>query len=70
EAFKAVLKLDKGSAMDRANLGICYKLLGRREDAQRELTAALELDPTLDFARAHLAELEDGAAGGANDALS
>ena len=70
DAFKAVLKLDKGSAMDRANLGICYKFLGRPPDARRELTAALELDPTLDFARAHLSELEDGAAGGEDDALS
>ncbi|MBD5646421.1 MAG: tetratricopeptide repeat protein [Desulfovibrio sp.] len=69
EAFAAVLRLDKGSAMDRANLGVCHKLLGNVEAARQELAAALELDPTLDFARAHLEELEADAAGGA-DALS
>ena len=61
EVFTAVLKLDKGSAMDRANLGVCCKFLGNREEARRNLEAALELDPALDFARAHLKELQDGA---------
>ena len=70
EAFAAVLRLDKGSAMDRANLGVCQKFLGNREAARRELAAALELDPTLDFARAHLAELEGSPAAGEDDAVS
>lgn len=68
-AFEAVLRLDKGSAMDRANLGVCHKFLGRLPEARRELRAALELDPSLDFARAHLEELEAGAATGAHDVL-
>lgn len=70
EAFAAVLRLDKGSAMDRANLGVCHKCLGQREAARQELAAALELDPTLDFARAHLEELEAGPACGDGDGLS
>lgn len=61
EAFRAVLRVDKGSVMDMANLGVCCKLLGQRDDARRYLEAALELDDSLDFARRHLDELlEDG----------
>ena len=64
EAFRAVLRVDKGSVMDMANLGVCCKLLGRREEARHYLEAALELDDSLDFARRHLDELlEDGEEG-------
>ena len=59
EAFRAVLRVDKGSAMDLANLGLCEKHLGKMEEAREHLGAALELDPSLDFARAHLAELKN-----------
>ncbi|WP_300907211.1 YcaO-like family protein [uncultured Desulfovibrio sp.] len=58
EAFSAVLRVDKGSVLDLANLGLCQKFLGQKEDAARHLRAALELDPSLEFARKHLAELE------------
>ena len=58
EAFAAVLRVDKGSAMDLANLGLCEKFMGKNEDARRHLTAALELDPNLDFARQHLAQMD------------
>ena len=44
--------------MDLANLGLCEKLLGNADDAREHLRAALELDASLEFARAHLAELE------------
>ena len=59
EAFKALLRVDKGSAMDLANLGLCEKFMGNAEQAREYLSAALELDASLDFARKHLAELED-----------
>ncbi len=59
EAFRAVLKIDKGSAMDLANLGMCEAELGNGDDAARHLKAALELDVSLDFARERLKELED-----------
>ena len=58
DAFAAVLRVDKGSAMDLANLGLCEKFLGKNEEARQHLAAALELDPNLDFARQHLAQLE------------
>lgn len=57
EAFAAVLKVDKGSALDMANLGLCHKFMGQKEEAARHLQAALEIDPSLDFARSHLQEL-------------
>lgn len=56
--FVKVLQIDKGSVMDMANLGLCYKFLGRREDARHYLQSALEGDPSLDFARKHLLELD------------
>ena len=58
EAFRAVLRVDKGSAMDLANLGLCEKFMGNAEQAREYLSAALELDGNLDFARKHLAELK------------
>ncbi len=57
KAFSLALKLDKGSAMDLANRGICRKLQGKRQEAEKDLKTALELDPSLDFAASHLAEL-------------
>ena len=58
QAFAAVLRVDKGSAVDLANLGLCEKFMGKTKEAREHLWAALELDPGLDFARNHLAELE------------
>jgi len=57
EDFSAALNLDSGSAMDLANLGMCYKFLGKREEALHCLANALELDESLDFARKHLEEM-------------
>ena len=57
-AFRAVLKVDKGSVMDLTNLGLCEKFLGQKEAAMEHLAAALEVDPSLDFARTHLEELK------------
>ncbi len=56
--FESVLHLDKGSSMDIANLGLCHKFLGHSEEAKHYLTQALELDPSLEFAKKHLEELE------------
>ncbi len=55
--FDTVLKLDRGSAMDLANLGLCHKFMGERAKAVEFLGTALELDPSLEFARTHLREL-------------
>ncbi len=58
--FRAALRLDSGSAMDLANLGLCYKFLGQEDKAAHCLGSALELDPGLDFAREHLEEILEG----------
>jgi ribosomal protein S12 methylthiotransferase accessory factor len=55
--FELVLELDSGSITDLANLGVCHKLLGHTDLAREMLTRALAVDPSLDYARAHLEEL-------------
>ena len=60
ECFAYILaNLDKGSAVDVQNLGLCRKFMGDADEARRLLTAALELDPSLEAARKHLCELGD-----------
>lgn len=56
--FHAVLALDSGSAPDLANLGLCHKFLGERDEAVQCLEASLGLDPSLEYARKHLDELQ------------
>ncbi len=58
--FHAVLTLDSGSAPDLANLGLCHKFLGERDDALECLLSALKLDPSLEYAKPHLEELLGG----------
>lgn len=58
ELFNRALKIDKGSAIDLANRGICRKFLGKTAEARADLETALELDPGLDFAARHLRELD------------
>ncbi len=55
--FESVLRIDKGSVMDIANLGLCHKFMDNKEKAKYYLSEALELDPNLDFARTHLEEI-------------
>ena len=57
ECFNKALKIDKGSAIDLANRGVCRLILGREEEAREDLRNALSLDPSLDFARTRLEEL-------------
>lgn len=59
EAFNGVLRLDKGSAIDLANRGVCRMMLGKKEEAAQDLETALALDASLDFAAARLAELRN-----------
>jgi len=63
EDFEKALALDKGSALDLANLGLCRKFMGQTDEAAHCLRKALELDPGLDFARTHLKELEQAKEG-------
>ena len=55
--FISALDLDRGSAIDLANLGMCYKQMGKKEQAIQYLKDALEIDPTIDFAKNNLKDL-------------
>ncbi len=58
EEFRNILtRLDKGSAVDLQNLGLCHKFLGEKEQAAHYLAAALEINPGLEAAARHLQEL-------------
>ncbi len=58
-AFRASLAIDKGSVMDLANLGMCEMRLGDLEAAREHLGSALELDPTIAFARDALQSISE-----------
>lgn len=59
ECFEKALKIDKGSAIDLANRGLCHELLGKTESAAEDFRAALSLDSSINFAAEHLANLEE-----------
>ncbi len=52
--FINALDIDKGSAIDLANLGICYLKMGKKKEGIEYLRDSLEMDPSLDFAREYL----------------
>lgn len=57
-AFSEIIcNLDKGSAMDLANLGLCFARIGQKEKAFEHLSAALEIDPSIEYARNALESL-------------
>lgn len=58
DLFDRVLRLDKGSAIDLANRGLCRKFLGKKREAAADLLTALSLEPGLEFARNALLELD------------
>jgi ribosomal protein S12 methylthiotransferase accessory factor len=57
ECFREVLKLNPCSAIDYANIASNYRDLGRRREAISHYRLALELDPSIDFARENLDRL-------------
>ncbi|MFW5863395.1 MAG: tetratricopeptide repeat protein [Desulfohalobiaceae bacterium] len=56
--FQRALELDQGSALDMANLGLCYKQMDRPLAAMDFLQSSLELDPELEFAARELRQLQ------------
>jgi ribosomal protein S12 methylthiotransferase accessory factor len=56
-AFSQAIKLDPGQAINYANIGTNLRELGRIEEACEMYSHALELDPSLDFARENLERL-------------
>lgn len=57
KAYRKSLLVDKGSAIDLANLGMCEKALGAVDDAREHLAGALGIDPGIAFAKKALEEL-------------
>ncbi len=57
DSFKRAVHLLPTSAIDYANIGINYKMLGNREEAIKFFELALGLDPTIEFAAQGLIEL-------------
>ena len=52
DVFSMIIKdLDKGSATDHANLGLCLIKLGKKSQAIGSLATALDLDPSLSYAQ-------------------
>jgi ribosomal protein S12 methylthiotransferase accessory factor len=68
ECFEKAIELDPGSGIDYANLGINLRELGYRPEAAHLLRIALDLDPSLEFARLALEDLEGRQGGGAAEA--
>jgi len=58
ECFQKLLRLDPSSAIDYANIASNYRDMGDRDKAIQYYKFALELDPTIDFARDNLQMLE------------
>ncbi len=55
--FEKVLGLNPNSAIDYANIGSNYRALGEKQKAMQYYAMALEMDPTIEFARENLAKL-------------
>ncbi|MCA1988948.1 MAG: YcaO-like family protein [Desulfarculus sp.] len=60
EAFARAIELEPGLGINYANIGSNLRELGRIEEACHMYRQALELDPSLDFARANLERLSPG----------
>ena len=56
--FKKVIRLNPSSAIDYANIGSNYRDLGNREKAIEYYLMALNIDPTIEFARDNLIKLQ------------
>ena len=57
QCFEKVIALDPSSAIDYANIASNYRDMGKDTDAVRYYRLALELDPSIDFARDNLERL-------------
>ncbi|MDA8141124.1 MAG: YcaO-like family protein [Desulfobacteraceae bacterium] len=58
--FSRVIALNPSSAIDHANIAVNYRALGQAAKAVEYYQLALSLNPTIDFAREHLAQMGIG----------
>ena len=61
ESFKAVLRINPGSAIDYANIAANYRDMGNTEKAIFYYQMALSIDPSIAFAKDSLEKLLSGA---------
>ena len=57
ECFREALRIDPTSAIDYANIASNYRDMDKKDQAIRYYELALELDPTIEFARDNLSKL-------------
>ncbi|MGB5156074.1 MAG: YcaO-like family protein [Desulfobacterales bacterium] len=57
ENFKKVISIDPSSAIDYANIASNYRDMGEKEKAIYYYKTALELDPSIEFAKTNLSKL-------------
>jgi ribosomal protein S12 methylthiotransferase accessory factor len=57
ECFKNIVKLNPSSAIDYANIASNYRDMNNTEKAIQYYRIALEIDPSIDFARQNLEKL-------------
>ena len=57
ECFQKLVALNPSSAIDYANIGANYRAMGEKAKAIEHYQLALSLDPDIDFARDHLAQM-------------
>lgn len=58
DCFKKLIALDPSSAIDYANIASNYRAMGEKAKAIKYYQTALTIDATIEFAQAHLAQLE------------
>lgn len=58
--FSRTVELNPASAIDYANLGVNFRKLDKPEEAIKYFELALAMDPSIEFAQTHLAELAGG----------
>ncbi len=58
ESFKAVVRIDPGSGIDYANIASNYRDMGDASKAIEYYELALEIDPSIEFARDNLTRLK------------
>jgi Flp pilus assembly protein TadD len=56
--WEASVRENPGNARARNNLGYAYHLAGRKQEARREIEAAVRLDPAYEKPRANLLLLD------------
>jgi ribosomal protein S12 methylthiotransferase accessory factor len=58
KSFKKIIAIDPSSAIDYANVASNYRDMGRSDSAIKYYEMALEIDPSISFAKDNLEKLK------------